>query len=268
MVRFILCLTLLTLAIAAAPLAASEPVPAAYDDLVHARDWREAAAASQQLRELGAAALPALLEGTTHHQAQVRRHCFEILLDTFSAEPAAIEAVILELRGDSDDRDDLAIRYRCAFSAGSHKIAPAVDALRELYRKGTKLKLTAAKSLAELGDPEGFAALYHALGSEWYMERYQANLGIKALTGRDMKDFGHDWGEGAFVSGGVEARRIGTTVADAEKVASRYTAIAKFHRWLDDNRPELSELLNPPSKSMREKARLRKERAAGAKSKP
>lgn len=238
-----------------------EPLPAAFDDLAHAKDWREAAAASKALSELGEAALPSLLVGAKHQSGLVRRHCMEILVEKFPTNAAAIDAIVLAILLKSDDRDDQAIRYRCAFSAGSYKITRAADALREVYQAGGELKLTAAKSLAELGDTTGFVTLYDALSSEWYMERYQANVGLKALTGRDVTDFDHDWREGAFVTGGKELRRLGRQAADAQTKSDRYAAIARLHRWLDDEKPEFAELLDPQSKSAREKARKRKESA-------
>lgn len=110
--------------------------------------------------------------------------------------------------------------------------------------------MTCAKSLAQLGETDVIQTLYFGAESDRYMERYQANVGLKSLSGRDLNDFadetdGYQWSEGAFVSGGNEYRRMLQPIVDAELKASRYTALAAWARWLKVERSELYAELDP-----------------------
>lgn len=213
----------------------------AFDELVAAKHWRERSAAAKKLGEFGRPALPTLLEGTKHANDKVRDSSYRVLWEKFTKEPSAVDAF---LRGLEDDNSRIC--YSCAFRLGYHKIEQAVEPLRAIYKNSEDLQLTAAKSLAELGHTDGFLTLYDQLGGDFYMQRYQANLGIKALTGKDLNDFAdYDWSEGAFVSGGREMRRVGRSAEEAENKSKRFRAIAEFHRWLIAEKPKLAALLDP-----------------------
>ncbi|MDP7014993.1 MAG: M56 family metallopeptidase [Pirellulaceae bacterium] len=219
---------------------------AVFGELVAADHWRKRTAARRKLIELGGAALPTLLNGCAHEDGDVREECILALWEAHPKDPAAIDAFIKAVDTAGDAKRASRIRYTCAFRLGHERVARGVDALERLYDRDRQLKLTAAKSLAELGRQHVLATLYDHLSSDHYMDRYQANIGIKAITGRDLNDFGdYKWGEGAAVSGGVEVRRAGRRVADIELKANRYLAIAEFHKWLQGEKPELALLLKP-----------------------
>ena len=235
----------LTLLLVAA-LSQADPTPESlYETLVSADHWRQQAEAVHALGDLGEAGLPLLIRGAQHDSEKVQDWCYRELFDKFADHPETAQAVLRGL-GSEHHR----IRYSCCFFAGTQKIESAKQKLREIYRADKDLKLTAAKSLAQLGEPDVIRTLYLSAGSDYYMERYQANLGLKALSGRDLGDFedeadGYNWGEGAFVSGGNEARMALRPIEDAEQKAQRYTALAAWSRWLKQEKPELYAVLDP-----------------------
>ncbi|MCA9109783.1 MAG: hypothetical protein KDA52_07540 [Planctomycetaceae bacterium] len=226
---------------------AADPAPESlYEDLVTATKWRDQLAAAHSLGDLGEAGLPSLIKGAQHENEKVQDWCYRELFEKFTDHEQTVQAV---LRGLDDDSHR--IRYTCCFFAGTQKIEAARDKLREIYQSSEKdLKLTCAKSLAELGETDVIRTLYYAAESNWYMERYQANVGLKALSGRDLNDFadetdGYQWGEGAFVSGGEETRMMLHPIADAELKAGRYTALAAWARWPKAERSKLYAELDP-----------------------
>lgn len=78
------------------------------------------------------------------------------------------------------------------------------------------------------------------------MQRHLANIGIKAITGKNLNDFdGYDYSEGAFVSGGVEAVMAFDAVVDSERKARRFQALSSFCKWLKKERPDLYKHLSP-----------------------
>ena len=85
------------------------------------------------------------------------------------------------------------------------------------------------------------AWLHRGATSDAYMPRSMANIGLNALSGKDLDDFeGYNHGEGATVSGGNEAVPLEVdAVDDAEKKAKRYAATAAYFRWLRQARPDL-----------------------------
>ena len=216
-----------------------------FAQLVAADHWRPRREASKQLADLGVDGHNLLLAGTQHESDEVREECFERLRDRFPKDQKTIDVILAILREPASKRAKR-LRYSGVFHLGYHRISRGASVLRDIYRNEDELRLTAAKSLAELGDRRVLMTLYDNLGSNWYMERYQANIGIKALTGKDLNDFDdYDWAEGAFVSGGREAVRAGRRPEDAEVKAARFEAIAAFHKWLRDEKPELDAILDP-----------------------
>jgi hypothetical protein len=219
--------------------ATEEDPRALYDRFTTAEDWRESQAAGRQLVALGKEGKKLLLRGAEHDEdAAVRRRCWEVLIRDFASD----ERMLAILANDGLADDDRAIRYMAAFHLGDEKVYGAFRRLRNVIGDPEQDEMTryaAAKSLAELGDPEGLPLLYDGLGSDWYMPRYLSNLGIRALTGKDLNEFDYDYSEGAFVSGGVEARTHRRPIEDAERRARRHTAIAAYCRWLKGERPEL-----------------------------
>ena len=111
--------------------------------------------------------------------------------------------------------------------------------------QSSHIRYACAKSLAELGKQDVIVTLYDGLGNDRYMPRHLCNMGIKALTGRDLNEFNYNYGEGAMVSGGVEYRFARRPILDAENKASRFRAIAEYCGWLRDEKPEVYALLDP-----------------------
>lgn len=98
----------------------------------------------------------------------------------------------------------------------------------------------AAKSLAELGEPDVIKQLVEMMQNDRFMARHMGNLGAKALTGRNLEDFNdYKYGEGAFVSGGVEASFDVAPEHYHSLVAKRHQALADYCSWLAKERPEI-----------------------------
>lgn len=211
----------------------------AYGRLVEAEHWRDAQAAGEALLEFGDAALPLLLGGAERHEDDaIRRRCYELVMRAFPVNPRAVRIITNDGLADGSQT----IRYMCAFHLGEHRIYGSFRRLERVMGDPENTLLTrlgAAKSLGELGEPGALPLLYDGLASDDFMPRYLANLGIKALTGRDLGAFDYDHAEGAYVSGGLEAKRQRRPIEDAETRARRHTAIAAWARWLRDERPEL-----------------------------
>jgi len=223
----------------------AEELDAVYQQLIVATHWRDRRAAIVKLTEFGPTALPKILEGTEHENGDVRECCYKLLQDRFGKETAALAAVI---RGLNDTHGRIA--YSCAFHLGALGNPPAKQPLRRAMTNMKEtdwslLRYTLAKSLAELGETDVIRTLYHGLGSDSYMIRYVSNVGVAALTGRDLNNFDYDYGENAVISGGAEFRGQLRPIRDAELRASRFRAIAQFCRWLRYSRPEIYKELDP-----------------------
>jgi HEAT repeat protein len=215
-------------------------VNTAFQRLASAKDWREEAAAVKDLVAFGDKALPIVEHSAIRHSdVKVRRICYQILTKTFIQDTTAARTVATDGLRDMDDE----IRYCCAFCLGEHKVYNAHRLLRivlEDKSASDQIRLAAAKSLAELGEVDVIRELYYALGDDHYMPRYLGNLGIKALSGKDLNDFdGYQYGEDAFVSGGREAEVALDAVSESSHKAKRFRALASFCQWLKEQRPEL-----------------------------
>jgi hypothetical protein len=211
--------------------------------------WQAERAAAEKLVAFGFPATNYLMMTAEDEESsrKVRYSCYYWLTHAF-ADDEFVQAEIIR-SGLIDP--DAGIRYLCAFFLGQHKVYRSFVALRKAMEKAAKdgdsarVRLAAAKSLAELGEPDVLPILYHALGSDRYMERHMANLGIKGLTGKDLNDFDYNYGEGAFVSGGVEMTYLDIHgIEDAEKKAHRFRAIAAYSRWLKQAHPEYYKYLD------------------------
>jgi len=209
----ICCLAALALALAAdgptAPPRSIEdpdPVHAALKKLgeaCKATDWPAELAARRELIALGDPVVRTLRHelGETE-DARVRRACYEILGESFAKDE---QAVRLLADGGLFDKDD-GIRYGAAFRLGDLKAYRAHRRLRLVMgdvKAPDFLRLAAAKSLAQLGEPDALPFLCKGATADDYMSRYMAGIGLKALSGKNLDDFeGYQFGEGAYVSGG------------------------------------------------------------------
>jgi hypothetical protein len=216
-----------------------------FQELVHASDWREAKDASQRLGEFGEKAFDVIRRGATYEKEQVRRYCYELLMQKFADNERARATIMNDGLADKND----SIRYMCAFFLGEHKVYSAFRRLKNLMEDEPLESLSryaAAKSLAELGESGVIEVLYEAAGNNYFMPRYLSNLGLKALTGKDLNDFeGYDYHEGAFVSGGRELIMQRRPIEDSERRAKRFLAIAAYCRWLKEAKPEIYKHLAP-----------------------
>ena len=220
--------------------ASQKDIQKAYTELTLADHWRKARAASDKLSTFGEAALPTILEGAKNEKKMVKEYCYEILRSKFPKHDKSIQAII-----DGLNDNNPKISYPCAFHLGVHHIVKAKKALKTSLKDKSKDVLTryaAAKSLAELGEQEVMTMLYEGLGSEHHYTRYLSNIGIKALSGKDLTDFGYEdpW-EGASVLGGVVGLSKSDPIVRAKRIVRRWQAIVLFLEWLKKEKPELFE---------------------------
>ena len=228
------------------PVAAIEPVQTAFNKLVRAGtggDWQTVAAARKELASLGDKAVPKLTEAArSHGEASVRRACFELLLtDTFAKDERAIDTVI----GYGLRDQDPGIRYVCAFLLGDLKIQRADRALRAAFdgaegNDNVFLRQTLAKSLAQLGKADILLTLFIAVSDDSYMSRYVGNIGLKALSGKNLEDFEkYHYAEGDWCLGGLELKIPIDAITCAERKAQRFQAATAYFKWLKSERPDL-----------------------------
>ena len=98
-------------------------------------------------------------------------------------------------------------RYQCAFLLGDLKVHRAERALRAALEGATGkddefFRYTVSKSLAQLGeaDVQVLRNLFAAVSDDSFMSRHIGNIGLKALSGKNLEDFeGYHYAEGAFV---------------------------------------------------------------------
>jgi hypothetical protein len=212
----------------------------AFARLEAAKNSRDRDAAAGELAAMGEQAILPVHQGAKKHDnIEVRRACYRLLSEPLHKHQWAGETMARYGLHDKDPQ----IQYLCAFSLGTHKVYEAHRKLRMVMDDKSAdhdARLAATKSLAELGEPDVMGRFFEPLSSDRYMDRYMANIGLKALSGKDLSDFeNYDYGEGAFVSGGIEAVRDRNVEGVAEVRARRYLAIAAYAKWLRENRPEL-----------------------------
>ena len=218
----------------------------AVERLIKAEDWRAANAIQKELAEIGAPAVrPITRQAKRHEDEKVRLWCYELLIEHFADEAK-------EFIAEKGLQDESAkVRYRCAWHCGDAKSYKAHRTLRRLMddpRQPDYVRNAATKSLAELGEPDVIKQLVRMMADDHYMPRYMGNLGAKALTGKNLNDFnGYQYGEGAFVSGGVEAVRMHPYPAAVhDQLAKRHQAIADYCRWMEQEKPEVFKHLYAP----------------------
>jgi HEAT repeat protein len=217
-----------------------DPVRAAFEKLVAADgNWQQERPALDELKALGEKAKDLLVrEAERHPKERVRNYCYELITEQFPKDDRVIEQAV---RGLSDPAES--VRYRLAFWLGEQKVFAAHRRLRIVMddpKNDDRTRLTAAKSLAQLGEPDVIRKLYTGLESDWYMDRYIAHLGVKGLAGKSPDDFGgYRYSEGAFVSGGREYVTAFDAITRADKKVKRYQAILAFCTWLKEERPDL-----------------------------
>lgn len=227
------------------PTASPDAVRAAFDRFVlvaSQTNWPDELEAREALLSLGPVIIPKLVEAAgAHGEVRVRRSCYDLLTRSFPDDPRT--AATLLRHGLLDQ--DYEIRYRAAFGLGDLKVEGAENALRAAFDQWAGkdvefLRFTLAKSLAQLGEADVLPTLYHAVSDDAYMSRHVGNIGLKALSGKNLEDFGgYVYSEGAMVTGGAEFMTPFDALRSAERKASRFQAAAAYFKWLKEERPEL-----------------------------
>jgi HEAT repeat protein len=224
---------------------AADPVQAAFDKLVQAvtnTDWHSEAEARKELSSLGGKVVPKLIEAArSHAESRVRRVCYEILTGPFAKDDRAIDTVIQFGLKDKE----AGIRYSCAFLLGDLKVGRAATALRSAFDGTTGkddefLHYTLAKSLAQLGQADVLPTLFNAVSDDSSMVRYIGNIGLKALSDKNLEDFEEYHSiEGQWIIGGYEFATYVEPITLAERKAQRFQAAIAYFKWLKAERPEL-----------------------------
>lgn len=227
-------------------LSAKEQAKDAVGRLINATAWREVKAIQEELAAIGESAVhPILRQAKRHEDEKVRLWCYELLTRHFANE--AKEFIAEKGLRDKSEK----IRYLCAWHCGEAKSYGAHRTLRRLMEdteQPAHVRNAAIKSLAELGEPDVIKQLINMMANDYYMPRHMGNLAAKALTGKNLNDLnGYEYGEGAFVSGGVEAVMMNPyPPAIHDQLAKRHQALADYCRWLEKEKPEVFKHLYAP----------------------
>jgi HEAT repeat protein len=145
---------------------------------------------------------------------------------------------------------DPGIRYQSAFYLGDFKVQRAEQALRAALEGASGkddqfIRFTLAKSLAQLGKADVLPVLIAAVSENDYMYRYIGNIGLKALSGKNLEDFeGYAYAEGIYVIGGIELMTPVDALTAVERKSGRFQAAKAYLIWLKTERPELYSFLN------------------------
>lgn len=219
-------------------------VRTAADEFRFAAHWRDQSAAGMRLKDYGDDAVSALLTLVrTSADDKLQREAFNLLRRHFPGHPRLKEFVL----NDGLRSTNFNIRYESLWQVGDHGWQDGHEQLvRQMSDQNAQSwhRFTAAKSLAELGNPRSLPVLLQAVKNDRYMPRHFGNIGLKALTGKNLTDFNYEYGEGAFVSGGVEATFLNPDPAhEADRLAKRYAALRDYLQWLEKARPDLYEHL-------------------------
>jgi HEAT repeat protein len=256
-----ICLSLALTSVSLAednPPPAADAVQAAFDKLVQASthtNWPSELEAREELVSLGPVVVPKLTEAARGHiEWRVRRSCYEVLTRSFAEDERTADTL---LRYGLLDQDP-GIRYQSAFYLGDFKFQRAEQALRAaLERANGKddqfIRFTLAKSLAQLGKADVLPVLIAAVSENDYMHRYIGNIGLKALSGKNLEDFeGYAYAEGSYVIGGMELTTPVDALTAVERKSGRFQAAKAYLIWLKTERPELYSILNYRPKPRRD----------------
>lgn len=203
--------------------------------------WRKRSDVAKSWKDRGDEAVTVMLHLLQQESDDQRMHAdvFYHLRSQFPDHPRLREYV---LRCGLDSNNS-AIRYESQFHAGTQQWTAAGPVLFQQMTDRSNdewTRFVAAKSLGEFGDVRALRVLIEAVQNERYMPRHFGNIGLKALCGKNLTDFGYEYGEGAFVSGGRESIMLNPDpLTEADLKAKRYTALRDFLAWLQKEKPEL-----------------------------
>lgn len=222
-----------------------DDVRLATEKFQQADHWRDRSDRGKELVPLGEPAVAAMLVVLRSGDNQrLRRDALQWLRKQHPTQADVKDFILTEGLTSSD----FTIRYESLWHVGEHRWTEAREALFKQMRYDHNEdwhRFVAAKSLGELGDTRALRTLIEAAQHDRYMPRHFGNIGLKALTGKSLDDFGnYNYGEGAFVSGGREAMLMNPDpLASATTLAQRYAASRDFLQWLQTERPMLYETL-------------------------
>jgi hypothetical protein len=218
---------------------------AVFDRFVQAAsqtDWRAESKAREALVSLGPVVVPKLMDAARgHSEWRVRRSCYELLTRSFAEDERTADTL---LRFGLLDQDP-GIRYLCAFILGDLKVQRAEQALQTAFatamgKDDEFFRFTLAKSLAELGKADGLPVLIAAVSDDSYMSRHVGNIGLKALSGKNLEDFEvYAYAEGSYCLGGFELSMAVDTLTAVERKSGRFRAAEAYLKWLKAERPDM-----------------------------
>jgi len=233
----------------------ADAVQAAFDRFVQVAsrtNWPAELEAREALVFVGPVIIPKLTEAARdHRESRVRRSCYDLLTRSFADDERTADTLLRHGLLDQDSE----IRYQSAFYLGDLKVQRAEQALRAAFDGATGkddmfIRFTLAKSLAQLGQADVLPVLIAAISDDAYMPRHIGNIGLKALSGKCLEDFGgYVYAEGAFVIGGAEFSTPVDALTAMEKKSRRFRAAEAYLQWLKAERPELYSSVNYRRKS-------------------
>ncbi len=216
-----------------------EEIRAEINKLADAEDWRETKEIKQTLVRFGEPAHALILKHAWKSESErTRLACFQIATEHF---PKAAQEIVIE-RGLEDN--DANVRYHCAWHCGEAMLYESHRALRQMMDDQLQpafIRNAATKSLAQLGEADVINQVIMLLSSNRVDHRMAGNAAAKALTGKNLEDFGdYQQLEGSAISGNVELVIEPSHVATAfEHSSKRLKAIADFLRWLEKEKPKI-----------------------------
>jgi hypothetical protein len=235
----------------------ADAVQAAFERFVQAAsqtNWPAELEAREALVSLGPVIVPKLTETAREHgEWRVRRSCYDLLTRSFADDERTADTL---LRHGLLDQDS-GIRYQSAFYLGDLKVQRAEQALRAAFEGATGkddqfFRFILAKSLAQLGKADVLPVLIAAVSDDAYMSRHVGNIGLKALSGKSLEDFGgYVYGEGASVIGGLEVSEFVDALTAVKRKSGRFRATEAYLEWLKAERPALYGSVNYRPQSRR-----------------
>lgn len=191
----------------------------------------------------GDAAVKALLVVLQmHDEPRLLRDAFSALRKNFPAHAATKEYILTQgLRSPHAD-----IRQGSLFHVGDQKWSEAREELWKRMNSDPAHRYLAANSLGELGDVRALPTLLQAVQQNSFFPRHWGNMGLNALTGKSLEDFGYSYQEHSSILGGKEVLVYVTDpLKTVDYYARRYTACSDYLKWLQAERPELYAALTP-----------------------
>lgn len=212
--------------------------------------YDERIAAAQELQSYGddAAFLVAELARSTANR-NVLEDCYTFLLlhQGFAKHPATRELVVTQ----GLDSEVHSITYQCVWYAGHYRVVESREHLFRLmqdHQSDRNTRSIAAQSLGQLGDFRAFGSLLEACRSDHYARRLSGNIGLKGLTGKNLRDFGdYRLLEGDALGGALSPSPVTDPLDLVNWQMSRFTALRDYLLWLKQEHPDWYGIASPSS---------------------